>query len=191
MVDDCHATGFMGPKGVGTAGHFGVNEKIDVVTGTLGKALGGAIGGYIAGSQSIIDLLRQRARPYLFSNSLPPSVVAASIEAIRLVEDGDDLRDRLFENTRYWREGLTALGFTLNPGEHPIIPILLGEAKLAQDVASDLYEKGVYVSGFFFPVVPKGAARIRTQMSADLTFDDLDTALAAFEQVGRDRGVLA
>ena len=191
MVDDCHATGFMGPKGVGTAGHFGVNDKIDIVTGTLGKALGGAIGGYIAGSQSIIDLLRQRARPYLFSNSLPPSVVAASIEAIRLVEDGHDLRDRLFENTQYWREGLKALGFTLNPGEHPIIPILLGEAKLAQDVASDLYEKGVYVSGFFFPVVPKGAARIRTQMSADLTRGDLDTALAAFEEVGRARGVLA
>ena len=191
MVDDCHATGFMGPKGVGTAGHFGVNDKIDIVTGTLGKALGGAIGGYIAGSQSVIDLLRQRARPYLFSNSLPPSVVAASIEAIRLVEDGDDLRDRLFENTRYWREGLKVLGFTLNPGEHPIIPILLGEAKLAQDVASDLYEKGVYVSGFFFPVVPKGAARIRTQMSADLTRGDLDTALAAFEEVGRARGVLS
>jgi glycine C-acetyltransferase len=190
MVDDCHATGFMGPKGIGTAAHFGVNDKIDIVTGTLGKALGGAIGGYIAGSQSIIDLLRQRARPYLFSNALPPSVVAASIEALRLLENSDDLRSRLFENTVYWREGLMNLGFTLNPGEHPIIPILLGEAKVAQDVASRLYEKGVYVSGFFFPVVPKGSARIRTQMSADLTIADLDCALAAFEEVGCDTGVL-
>jgi glycine C-acetyltransferase len=190
MVDDCHATGFMGPKGMGTAAHLGVNHKVDILTGTLGKALGGAIGGYIAGSQSIIDLLRQRARPYLFSNALPPSVVAASIEALRLVENGDDLRNRLFENTVYWRKGLKNLCFTLNSGEHPIIPILLGDAKLAQEVANRLYEKGVYVSAFFFPVVPKGSARIRTQMSADLTINDLDCALAAFEEVGQDTGVL-
>ena len=190
MVDDCHATGFMGPSGRGTAAHFNVNTKVDVVTGTLGKALGGAIGGYIAGAQAIIDLLRQRARPYLFSNSLPPSVVAASIEALRLVEEGDDLRNCLFENTVYWRDGLSKLGFTLRPGEHPIIPIMLGDAKLAQHFASQLYEKDVYVSGFFFPVVPKGEARVRTQMNAALTKAELDRALVAFKEVGHELGVL-
>ncbi len=190
MVDDCHATGFMGPKGKGTAAHFGVNHKVDVLTGTLGKALGGAIGGYIAGSQPIIDLLRQRARPYLFSNALPPSVLAASLEAIRLVEEGDALRDQLFKNTVYWRSGLEQLGFTLNPGEHPIIPVMLGEAQLAQQLASRLFDKGVYVSGFFFPVVPKGAARIRTQMNASLSHAELDRALDAFESAGKEVGVL-
>ncbi|WP_305971951.1 MULTISPECIES: glycine C-acetyltransferase [unclassified Mameliella] len=188
MVDDCHATGFMGPQGQGTPAHCGVD--VDILTGTLGKALGGAIGGYIAGPQPVIDLLRQRARPYLFSNALPPAVVAAGIEAIRLVEEGDDLRARLFDNAAYWRAGLTDLGFDLLPGEHPIIPVMLGEAKLAQEMASRLFERGVYVSGFFFPVVPKGQARIRTQMSADLTREHLDKALAAFAEVGRELGVI-
>ncbi|MEO0939563.1 MAG: glycine C-acetyltransferase [Pseudomonadota bacterium] len=188
MVDDCHATGFMGPKGQGTHAHFDAN--VDILTGTLGKALGGAIGGYIAGPQPVIDLLRQRARPYLFSNALPPSIVAAGIEALRLVEEGDDLRTRLFANAAYWRKGLTDLGFNLLPGEHPIIPVMLGEAQLAQDMAAQLFEEGVYVSGFFFPVVPRGAARIRTQMSAALSIEDLDKALAAFAKVGRNLGVI-
>jgi len=188
MVDDCHATGFMGPRGAGTPDHFGVN--VDILTGTLGKALGGAIGGYIAGPQPVIDLLRQRARPYLFSNSLPPSIVAAGIEAIRLIEEGADLRKRLFENTKFWREGLTALGFDLLPGEHPIVPVMLGEAQLAQDMAARLFEEGVYVSGFFFPVVPRGQARIRTQMNAALTREDLNRALNAFETAGKACGVI-
>ncbi|WP_170386838.1 glycine C-acetyltransferase [Ruegeria atlantica] len=188
MVDDCHATGFMGPNGAGTSDHFGVD--VDILTGTLGKALGGAIGGYIAGPQPVIDLLRQRARPYLFSNSLPPSIVAAGLEAIRLVEEGDMLRAQLFGNAKYWRAGLEKLGFDLLPGEHPIIPVMLGEATLAQDMASRLFDEGVYVSGFFFPVVPRGQARIRTQMNAALTKDELDRALAAFGKVGKELGVI-
>ena len=188
MVDDCHATGFMGPKGRGTPHHAGV--RADILTGTLGKALGGSIGGYVAGPQPVIDLLRQRARPYLFSNSLPPAIVAAGIAALELVEQGDDLRTKLFENARVWREGLTRLGFDLLPGEHPIIPVMLGEARLAQDMAARLFEEGVYVSGFFFPVVPRGQARIRTQMNAALTRDDLTFALTAFEAAGRATGVL-
>ncbi|EBA17142.1 2-amino-3-ketobutyrate coenzyme A ligase [Roseobacter sp. SK209-2-6] len=189
MVDDCHATGFMGPNGAGTPDHFGVDA--DILTGTLGKALGGAIGGYIAGPQPVIDLLRQRARPYLFSNSLPPSIVAAGLEAIRLVEQGADLRAQLFENARYWRSGLEKLGFDILPGEHPIIPVMLGEAQLAQDMAAKLFDEGVYVSGFFFPVVPRGQARIRTQMNAALTREELDRALAAFGKVGRELGVIS
>jgi glycine C-acetyltransferase len=188
MVDDCHATGFMGPQGRGTPAHHGV--RVDILTGTLGKALGGAIGGYIAGPQPVIDLLRQRARPYLFSNSLPPAVVAAGIEALRIVEAGDDLRARLFKNAAYWRAGLDRAGFDLLPGEHPIVPVMLGDAKLSQAMAARLFELGVYVAGFFYPVVPEGRARIRTQMNAALTRADLDTALGAFEQAGRDTGVL-
>jgi glycine C-acetyltransferase len=189
MVDDCHATGFMGATGAGTPEHFGVD--VDILTGTLGKALGGGIGGYIAGPQPVIDLLRQRARPYLFSNSLPPSIVAAGLEAIRLVEEGDGLRAQLFENAKYWRAGLEKLGFDLLPGEHPIIPVMLGEAQLAQDMAARLFDEGVYVSGFFFPVVPRGQARIRTQMNAALTREELDRALAAFGKVGKELGILS
>ena len=188
MVDDCHATGFMGPKGAGTPAHCGVSA--DILTGTLGKALGGALGGYIGGPQPVIDLLRQRARPYLFSNALPPAVVAAGLKALDLIEQGDDLRAQLFENSRYWRDGLTEIGFDLLEGEHPIIPVMLYDARKAQAMAQRLYELGVYVSGFFFPVVPKGRARIRTQMNAALTRADLDEALAAFDRAGRDTGVL-
>ena len=188
MVDDCHATGFMGPQGRGTPAHHGVT--VDILTGTLGKALGGAIGGYIAAPQPVVDLLRQRARPYLFSNSLPPAVVAAGIESLELVRDSDDLRQRLSENTQYWRNRLTSAGFNLLPGQHPIVPVMLGDAHLAQAMAARLFELGVYVSGFFFPVVPKGQARIRTQMNAALTRDDLDRAAEAFLQAGRDTGAL-
>jgi glycine C-acetyltransferase len=190
MVDDCHVTGIIGPQGRGTAAHFGVNDDVDILTGTLGKALGGALGGYIAGPKPVIDLLRQRARPYLFSNALPPPIVAASIEALKLVQQGDDLRERLNENARFWRQGLTDLGFDLRKGDHPIIPVMLGDAKLAQQMASRLFELGVFVSGFFYPVVPIGAARIRTQMSAALTIDDLQKALHAFEITGRELGVI-
>jgi glycine C-acetyltransferase len=188
MVDDCHATGVMGARGAGTPDHFGVD--VDILTGTLGKALGGALGGYIAGPQPVIDLLRQRARPYLFSNALPPPIVAAGLEAIRLIEQQPDLRKTLFDNARYWRAGLADLGFELLDGEHPIIPVMLGDAPLAQKMAAALFDEGVYVSGFFFPVVPHGQARIRTQMNAALTRGQLDRALAAFGKVGRDLGVI-
>lgn len=189
MVDDCHATGFIGPQGRGTPAHAGV--RVDILTGTLGKALGGALGGYVAGPQPVIDLLRQRARPYLFSNALPPAIVAAALAALDLVEAADDLRTQLFANAAYWRAGLADAGFALLPGEHPIIPVMLGEARLAQAMAADLYGRGVHVSGFFFPVVPKGRARIRTQMNARLTRDDLDVALDAFRASGKATGVLA
>ena len=190
MVDDCHATGFMGPQGRGTPAHCGVADGVHILTGTLGKALGGSIGGYIAGPQPVIDLLRQRARPYLFSNSLPPAIVAAGLAAIDLVEQGDDLRAALFRNAAKWRAGLDALGFDLLPGEHPIVPVMLGDAHLAQSMAAKLYEEGVYVAGFFFPVVPKGKARIRTQMNAALTEADLDFALTAFERAGKAVGAI-
>jgi len=188
MVDDCHATGFMGPFGRGMAAHFGVT--VDIVTGTLGKALGGALGGYVAGPQAVIDLLRQRARPYLFSNALPPAVVAAGLAALDLVEAADDLRARLFANAAYWRAGLSDAGFTLLPGAHPIIPVMLGEARLAQDMAQALFARGVYVAGFFYPVVAKGRARIRTQMNAALTEADLDFALDAFRAAGKAVGAI-
>lgn len=188
MVDDCHATGFTGPKGAGTPARAGIT--VDILTGTLGKALGGALGGYIAGPQPVIDLLRQRARPYLFSNALPPAVVGAALAALDIVEQADDLRARLTENAQYWRKGLTEAGFTLLPGEHPIIPVMLGDAKLAQAMAADLNTRGVHVAPFFFPVVPKGQARIRTQMNAALTRADLDFALDAFTQAGKATGVL-
>ncbi|MEL7149338.1 MAG: glycine C-acetyltransferase [Pseudomonadota bacterium] len=188
MVDDCHATGFIGPKGAGTPAHAGI--AVDVLTGTLGKAMGGAIGGYVAASQKIIDLLRQRARPYLFSNALPPMVTAAGIEAVKLVEDADDLRTQLFENTSYWRAQLANAGFDLLPGEHPIVPVMLGDARLAQNMAARLDALGIYVAGFFFPVVPKGQARIRTQMNAALSRADLDRAVEAFVTAGREVGAI-
>ena len=188
MVDDCHATGFMGAGGRGTPSHAGA--KVDILTGTLGKALGGALGGYIAGPQPVIDLLRQRARPYLFSNALPPAVVAAGLAAVDIVEAADDLRSALFDNARYWRAGLQAAGFRLLAGEHPIIPVMLGDAALSQKMATALFDRGIYVAGFFFPVVPKGQARIRTQMNARLTRADLDLALAAFVDAGKEVGAI-
>lgn len=188
MVDDCHATGFMGPKGAGTPAHFGV--RADILTGTLGKALGGAMGGYVAGPKPVVDLLRQRARPYLFSNALPPAVVGASLAALDIVEGADGLRAQLFANADYWRAGLMAAGFDLLPGTHPIVPVMLYDARAAQAMAADLANRGVHVAGFFFPVVPKGRARIRTQMNAALTRDDLDFALAAFTKAGEATGVL-
>ena len=188
MVDDCHATGFVGTKGKGTSEYFGVN--VDILTGTLGKALGGAIGGYIAGPQRVIDMLRQRARPYLFSNSLPPVAIAAGLEAINIINESDYLRKKLHKNSIYWRKGLKALGFDLIEGEHPIIPVMLGDALLSQKMAERLFALGVYVAGFFFPVVPKGQSRIRTQMNAAFTTEDLDRALHAFEKVGRELGVI-
>ena len=188
MVDDCHATGFVGNKGKGTPEYFGVN--VDILTGTLGKALGGAIGGYVAGPQPVIDMLRQRARPYLFSNSLPPTAIAAGLEALKIISESDDLRKKLNENSKYWRAGLKALGFDLIDGEHPIVPVLLGDALLSQKMAERLFDLGVYVAGFFFPVVPKGQARIRTQMNAAFTTEDLDQALHAFEKAGQDLGII-
>jgi glycine C-acetyltransferase len=188
MVDDCHATGFIGPQGRGTPHRAGV--KVDILTGTLGKALGGSAGGYIAASRPVVDLMRQRARPYLFSNALPPPIVGAAIKAIDLAEKGDDLRARLTANAQRFRAGMAEAGFTLLPGEHPIIPVMLGEAKLAQEMATRLYDHGVYVTGFFFPVVPKGQARIRTQMSAAHSAGDVDAAIAAFTTVGREMGVI-
>ena len=188
MVDDCHATGFIGPQGRGTPAAAGV--AVDILTGTFGKALGGALGGYIAGPQPVIDLLRQRARPYLFSNALPPAVVAAALAALDIVEGADDLRADLARNAAYWRAGLAALGFDLLPGAHPIVPVMLGEAPLAQAFAQALDARGVMVSAFFYPVVPQGRARIRTQMNARLTLDDLDFALDAFAAAGKAVGVI-
>jgi glycine C-acetyltransferase len=189
MVDDCHATGFVGAQGRGTPARAGL--KIDILTGTLGKALGGSAGGYIAASKPIVDLMRQRARPYLFSNALPPAIVAASLKAIDLAEAGDDLRDRLTANAKHFRRAMTAAGFTLLPGEHPIIPVMLGEASIAQDMARELYAEDIYVTGFFFPVVPKGRARIRTQMSAAHSREDIESCAEAFSRAGRKLGLIA
>jgi glycine C-acetyltransferase len=191
MVDDSHAVGFVGAKGRGTHEHFGVMGRVDLVTGTLGKALGGAAGGYVAASRPVVGWLRQKARPYLFSNTLPPVVAGVSLTVLDLLEQGEDLRRRLRENAAWFRAGLTRLGFRLLPGDHPIIPVMLGEAALAQDFARRLLDEGVYAVGFFFPVVPRGQARLRTQMSAAHSREDLDLALSAFEKVGRALGVIA
>jgi glycine C-acetyltransferase len=188
MVDDCHATGFIGPQGRGTPARCGIS--VDILTGTLGKALGGSAGGFVAAAKPIVDLLRQRSRPYLFSNSLPPPIVGAAIHAIDMARKGDELRNGLFDNARRFRIAMSKSGFNLLPGEHPIIPVMLGEAKLAQDMAAKLYERGIYVTGFFYPVVPQGAARIRTQMSAAHTPQDIDKAAAAFTEVGRELGII-
>ncbi|WP_394694498.1 glycine C-acetyltransferase [Hyphobacterium sp.] len=190
MVDDCHAHGFMGAKGRGTPEHCGVMGRVDIITGTLGKALGGAMGGFTAARKEVIDLLRQRSRPYLFSNSLAPSIAGASLKALDMVAKGDDLRARLFENAKRFRKGMTEAGFDLLPGEHPIIPVMLGDAALSQKMANRLMEEGVYVIGFFYPVVPKGKARIRTQMSAAHTPEQIDRAIAAFTKVGKELGVI-
>jgi glycine C-acetyltransferase len=190
MVDDSHATGFMGERGRGTHEHCGVMGRVDILTGTLGKALGGASGGYISARLEVIEWLRQRSRPYLFSNSVPPVVAAAGVRVLDLLEHSPELRTRLFDNTRFFRAGLEKAGFTLKPGEHPIIPVMLGDAALAGRMADSLLQRGVYVIGFSFPVVPKGQARIRTQMSAALSREQLEKALAAFTAVGRELGVI-
>jgi glycine C-acetyltransferase len=188
MVDDSHAVGFVGRTGRGTPERCGVADRIDILTGTLGKALGGASGGYVSGRQPIVDLLRQRSRPYLFSNTLAPVIVAASIATLDLLARSTELRDRLEANTRHFRAGLEAAGLTLRPGSHPIVPVMLGEAALAQRFAERMLEKGIYVVGFFYPVVPQGAARIRTQVSAAHTQHDLDRAIQAFAETHRELG---
>jgi glycine C-acetyltransferase len=186
MVDDSHAVGFMGANGRGTHEHCGVMERVDILTGTLGKALGGGTGGYTSGRKEIIAWLRQRSRPYLFSNSIPPLVAAVSVRVLDLLEASSEFRDRLHENTRFFRQQMTAFGFNIIPGEHPIIPIMLGDARLAGRMAEKLLAEGIYVIGFSYPVVPRDQARIRTQMSAGLTLSDLDRALRAFASVGRE-----
>ncbi len=190
MVDDSHATGFIGASGRGTHELNGVIDRVDILTGTLGKALGGASGGYTSGRKPIIDWLRQRSRPYLFSNSIPPFIAAASIRVLDLLESGDRLREQLHGNARHFRRGMTEAGFNLVPGEHPIIPIMLGDAKIATEFARRLMDHGVYVIGFSFPVVPHGKARIRTQMSAAHTTAQLDRAIEAFTAVGKELGVI-
>jgi glycine C-acetyltransferase len=180
MVDDSHAVGFVGKTGRGTHEHHDVMDRIDIITGTLGKALGGASGGYTAARQPIVDLLRQRSRPYLFSNSVAPPIVAASLKALDLIESSTELRDQLMNNAAYFRQALQQNGFDIIPGEHPIIPVMLGDARVAQQMAQDLLERGVFVVGFFYPVVPHGAARIRTQVSAAHTREDLEFAVQQF-----------
>lgn len=189
-VDDCHATGHLGDQGRGTPALTGVGNGVDIVTGTLGKTLGGSMGGFIAAAQPIIDLLRQRARPYLFSNSLAPAVAAGSLKAIDIAEEADDLRAKLAGHAAKFRKGLSEAGFSLIHGQTPIIPVMLGDAVLAQRMAKELDARGVYVAGFFYPVVPQGKARIRTQMSAALTDEDVDFAIAAFSDAGRALGVI-
>ena len=189
-IDECHATGFLGASGRGSAEVKGVMDKIDIFTGTLGKALGGALGGFTAARKDVIELLRQRSRPYLFSNSLPPHVVAAGSKVFDMLAAAGDLRQRLIENTRHFRNEMTKAGFDLKPGDHPICPVMLYDAPLAQKFAARLLEEGIYAIGFFFPVVPKGQARIRTQMSAAHTREQLDRAIAAFIKVGRELSVI-
>jgi len=190
-IDECHATGFLGNHGKGSAEVKGVLDQIDIITGTLGKAMGGALGGFTTAKKEVIELLRQRSRPYLFSNSLPPHVVAAGIKAFDMLASAGELRTRLQENTRYFREQMTAAGFDLKPGVHPIVPVMLYDAPLAQKFAAQLLEEGVYVIGFFFPVVAKGQARIRTQVSAAHTHEQLERTVAAFIKVGKSLGVIS
>jgi glycine C-acetyltransferase len=190
MVDDSHAIGFVGERGAGTPELQGVEGRVHITTGTFGKALGGASGGYITGPQAFIDLLRQRARPYLFSNSLAPSIVCATLAALELLEQSADLRRRLADNTAYFRERMVAAGFDVIEGEHAIAPVMTGDARLAQQLASGLMEEGVYVTAFSFPVVPKGQARVRTQMSAALSREQIDRAIAAFISVGQKVGLI-
>ena len=189
-IDEAHCTGFLGATGRGSAEVHGVMDQIDIFTGTLGKALGGALGGFTTGHGEIIELLRQRSRPYLFSNSLPPHVVAAAIEVFAMLSSAGDLREKLNTNTRYFRERMNAAGFEIKPGVHPIVPVMVHDAKLAQAMAAGLLDEGIYVSGFFYPVVPRGEARIRTQMSAAHTREQLDQAIAAFIKVGTQTGLI-
>ncbi len=191
MVDDSHATGFVGPTGRGTPEHFGVIDQIDILTSTLGKALGGASGGYTTGRKEIVEYLRQRSRPYLFSNTLAPAIVKAAIKVFDILSTTDELRKRLYENTQYFRQKISEAGFTIKPGEHPIVPIMLGDAKLATEFADKMLEKGIYVIGFSYPVVPKGEARIRVQISAAHTREHLDRAIKAFTEVGKELGVIS
>jgi glycine C-acetyltransferase len=190
MVDDSHATGFFGPTGRGTPEHCGVAGRVDIVTSTLGKALGGASGGFTAGRAEVVALLRQRSRPYLFSNTLPPALVCSALAGLALLSRSTALRDRLAANTRWFRQAMTAAGFGLRPGEHPIVPIMLGDARLAHRMAADLFAEGIYVVGFSYPVVPRDKARIRVQVSAAHTDGDLERAVAAFVKVGRAHGVI-
>jgi glycine C-acetyltransferase len=189
MVDDSHATGVLGKRGRGTPEHCGVMGRIDIITGTLGKALGGASGGFTTGRKEIIDLLRQRSRPYLFSNTLAPAIAATSLKVLEMLSASTELLDKLTENTRYFRQQIAGLGLDVLPGEHPIVPIMLGDAVLAQQMADKLLEKGVYVVGFSYPVVPKGAARIRTQISAAHSKEDLDFAIDKIDEVKRELGI--
>ncbi len=191
MVDDSHATGFLGPTGRGTPEHFGVADRIDITTSTLGKALGGASGGFTSSRREIIDYLRQRSRPYLFSNTLAPPIVTASIKAIDLVEHNPDLREVLFENTRYFRDEMAARGFPIVPGIHPIVPILLGDERRTVDMAAIINARGIFAVGFSYPVVPRGEARIRVQLSAAHTREQLDRAIRTFAEVGKDLGVIS
>ncbi len=189
MVDDSHAVGFMGENGKGTHEYCQVMDRVDIITGTLGKALGGASGGYTSDRKEIVELLRQRSRPYLFSNTVAPSIVAASVKVLEILKESNELRNKLAENTRYFRREMTRLGFDILPGTHPIVPVMLGEAVLAQKMAARMLEKGVYVVGFFYPVVPKGQARIRTQMSAAHSREDLDYAVRMFKEVKDELGI--
>ena len=190
MVDDCHATGFVGENGKGTPEHFGVEGKIDILTGTLGKALGGASGGFVCAKENVVQLLKQRSRPYLFSNALSPSIVKATLQALEIVEKEPDRRVRIKENTLYFREKMNQLGFTLKGESHPITPVMLGDAETAQKMSAALLEKGLYAVGFFYPVVPQGQARIRLQLTSEHTKDQLDKAIEIFEEVGKSQKVI-
>jgi len=190
MIDECHASGFMGKTGRGTHEYRGVMGRIDIITGTLGKALGGASGGFTSGRREIIDLLRQRSRPYLFSNTLPPSIAGASIAVLNMLSETTELRDKLEGNTKYFRKKITDAGFDIKPGEHPIVPIMLYDAVVAQNFAAELLNEGIYVIGFFFPVVPKGQARIRVQLSAAHEQKHLEKAISAFTKIGKKLNVL-
>ena len=190
MVDDSHATGFVGETGRGTPELFGVRERVDVVTSTLGKALGGAAGGFTSGRQEIVDLLRQRSRPYLFSNSLAPVIVSAANKALEILETSSDHRERLMDNTEHFRKAMNERGFDVVDGTHPIVPIMLGDARLAQNIAKDMLDEGIYVIGFSFPVVPEGRARIRVQLSAAHTREHVERAIAAFTKIGTKHGVI-
>jgi glycine C-acetyltransferase len=190
MIDECHSSGFIGKTGRGTHEYRGVMGRVDIITGTLGKALGGASGGFTSGKKEIIEMLRQRSRPYLFSNTLAPSIVGASITVLDLLSETTELRDKLEYNTKYFRKQMTEAGFDIKPGDHPIVPIMLYDAVIAQKFASKLLEEGIYVIGFFFPVVAKGLARIRVQLSAAHTQEHLDHAVAAFSKIGKELGVV-